>query len=166
MSQVPTSKTKPAVNIRPRPGQTDLNWREWLLLLGVAIVSVFICASLGRSVVTELTTAPPTPTRTATPIRPTVTPFPTPTVAPTATPTPPPPDTIAIGGYITVVEGVNFRKEPGRTATIIRTLGNGEVLEVIDGPQTGDELTWWKLRDPNGSEGWAVQDYIKPTTPP
>lgn len=166
MSQVPTSKPKPAVNIRPRPGQTDLSWREWLILSGVAIVSVFICAALGRSAVSTLTQVAPTPTPTATVLRPTVTLVPTPTPAPTPTPTQPAPTTIAVGGYVAVVEGVNFRRDPGRTAQIIRTLGNGEVLEVIGGPRDADELTWWQLRDPNGTEGWAAADFLQPTLPP
>ena len=35
-----TKESKPTVNIRPRPGQTELNWREWLLLLGIIAVSL------------------------------------------------------------------------------------------------------------------------------
>jgi len=166
MSQTSTTKPKPAVNIRPRPGQTDLSWREWLILSGVAVVSVFICATLGRSMVSTLTQAAPTPTPTATILRPTVTLFPTNTPAPTPTPTPEAPTTIAVGGYVAVVEGVNFRQEAGRSAQIIRTLGNGEILEVIGGPQDADELTWWQLRDPNGAEGWAAGDFLQPTLPP
>jgi SH3-like domain-containing protein len=37
---------------------------------------------------------------------------------------------------------------------------------VIDGPVSADERTWWKLRDPNGVEGWAAQDFLAPTGPP
>jgi hypothetical protein len=36
--------SKPTVNIRPRPGQTELNWREWLLLLGVEAEALVMCA--------------------------------------------------------------------------------------------------------------------------
>lgn len=167
MSQVPTTKpSKPAVNIRPRPGQTDLSWREWLLLLFITVVSVVICAAAGRSIVSTLAVSVPTPTITPTIFRPTVTLIPTPTSAPTFTPTPKVPDTIATGGYVVVTNGVNFRKDASTTAQIIRTLGEGEVLEVIGGPTAANDLTWWQLRDPNGAEGWAAQDYIKPTAPP
>jgi hypothetical protein len=167
MSQAQTNKpSKSGVHIRPRPGQTDLSWREWLLLLFITVVSVVICAAAGRSIVNNLTTAAPTPTLTPTIFRPTVTLIPTPTSAPTFTPTPKVPDTIATGVYVVVTNGVNFRQDASTTAQIIRTLGQGEVLEVIGGPADANNLTWWQLRDPNGVEGWAAQDYIAPTAPP
>ena len=166
MSQTRSKETKPTVNIRPRPGQTDLSWREWLLLLFITIVSVVICAAAGRSLLSSITTAAPALTVTPTIFRPTVTLIPTPTAAPTFTPTLPAPDTIAPGGYVVISNGVNFRKTASTTAQIIRTLGQGEVLEVIGGPQAANDLTWWQLRDPNGAEGWAAQDYLKPTAPP
>jgi hypothetical protein len=166
MSQTQASKQKPPVSIRPRPGQTELNWREWLMLIGIIVVSVVICSSLGRSIVDNLAKAAPTPTITPTVIKPTVTLIPTPTLPPTPTPTPAIPDTISVGVYVVVVQGVNFRKDANTTAQIIRTLGDGEVLEVTGGPQTGNNLTWWKVKDVNGVEGWAAQDYLKPTAPP
>ncbi len=145
MSQVqPTKQSKSGVHIRPRPGQTDLSWREWLLLLFITVVSVVICAAAGRSIVSNLATAAPTPTLTPTIFRPTVTLIPTPTSAPTFTPTPQVPDTIATGVYVVVTNGVNFRKDASTTAQIIRTLGQGEVLEVIGGPQSANDLTWWQ----------------------
>jgi SH3-like domain-containing protein len=106
------------------------------------------------------------PTATPTIIKPTVTLIPTPTSAPTFTPTPQVPDQIAIGGYVAVVNGVNFRTDSNTSAQIIRTLADGEVLEVTDGPSNDGNLIWWKLKDQNGTEGWAAQDYLKPTAPP
>jgi len=167
MSQIQSSKeSKPVVSIRPRPGQTELSWREWLMLTGIAIVSVVICAYAGKSIVGNFANAIPTPTVTPTIIRPTVTLIPTPTSAPTFTPTPDIPASIAKGVYVVVVTGVNFRQGAATTAQIIRTLGEGEVLQVTDGPTTAGNLTWWKLKDPNGVEGWAAQDYLKPTAAP
>jgi hypothetical protein len=164
MSQAPTTKkSQQPVSIRPRPGQTDLSWREWLMLLGIAVVSVFFCATAGRSLVSSLANAVPTPTPTPTILRPTVTLFPTPTSAPTFTPTPNVPDTIQVGVAVVVVNAVNFRQDASLTAQIIRTLGEGEVLDVVGGPQSANDLTWWQLRDPNGTEGWAAQDYITTT---
>ncbi len=157
---------KPVVHIRPRPGQTELNWREWLILIGVIIVSLFICANAGRSLLGSFRAASPSPTPTVTRIRPTVTLLPTSTPAPTPTPTPNIPSAIAKGVWVAVVQGVNFRKDASTGAQIIRTLGDGEVLQVIDGPVSANDFTWWKLRDPNGTEGWAAQDYLQPTAPP
>jgi hypothetical protein len=162
-----TKDTKPTVNIRPRPGQTELNWREWLLLLGIIVVALVICTYGGRAVLNSFAAAPVTPTATPTRVRPTVTLSASPTpVPPTATPTPEIPTVIAKDVYVTVVDGVNFRQEASTSAQIIRTLGAGEVLQVVDGPTTADERTWWKLRDPNGVEGWAAQDFLQPTAPP
>ena len=163
-----TSKeTKPSVNIRPRPGQTELNWREWLLVFGVAIVGLFICVYGGRSLVGNFAAAIPTPTVTPTRVRPTITLVPTPTSAPTFTPTPNIPETIDKDVWVTVVQGVNFRQDAGTTGQIIRTLADGEVLQVVDGPVNANDFTWWKLRDPNSEvEGWAAQDYLRPTAPP
>ncbi len=166
MSQTQASKDNHTISIRPRPGQTDLNWREWLMLLGIIAVSVFICATAGRSLINNFAQSIPTATPSPTILRPTVTLIPTPTLAPTATPAPQIPDTISVGVYVAVVQGVNFRKDASTTAQIIRTLGDGEVLEVTGGPQTASNLTWWKLKDPDGVEGWAVQDYLKPTAAP
>jgi hypothetical protein len=145
-----------------------LNWREWLLVFGIAIVALFICVYGGRSLVSNLSAAAvSTPTPTPTRVRPTITLAPTPTSAPTFTPTPNIPAAIARDVWVTVVQGVNFRQEAGTTGQIIRTLADGEVLQVIDGPVSANNFTWWKLRDPNSNaEGWAAQDYLQPTAPP
>jgi len=168
MSKGTAPDSKPTVNIRPRPGQTELNWREWLLLLGVAAVALVMCAYGGRAVVSRLAvSAPNTPTVTPTRARAaTVTPIASPTVEASATPTLNIPTAIVKGVYVSVVDGVNFRKDASTTAQIIRTLGAGEVLQVTDGPVTANERTWWKLKDPNGVEGWAAQDFLAPTAPP
>ncbi len=158
--------SRPTVNIRPRPGQTELNWREWLILFGVIIVSVFICVNGSRSLLGSFREALPTPTPTATLIKPTVTLLPTSTPAPTPSPTANIPATIEKGVWVTVIQGVNFRKDASTGAQIIRTLGEGEVLQVTDGPVSANDFTWWKLRDPNGTEGWAAQDYLQTTAPP
>lgn len=161
-------ETKPTVNIRPKPGQTELNWREWLLLLGIIVVAMVICTYGGRAVVRSFAAAPATPTATPTRVRPTVTlvATPTPPAQPAATPTPNIPTNIDKGVYVTVVDAVNFRKDASTTAQIIRTLGAGEVLQVTDGPVSAGDRTWWKLKDPNGVEGWAAQDFLQPTAPP
>ena len=162
-----TKETKPTVNIRPKPGQTDLNWREWLLLFGVIIVAVVICVYGGRAVVRNFAAAPVTPTATVTRVRPTVTLAVSPTPVPsTPTATPNIPKAIDKGVYVTVTDAVNFRKDANTTAQIIRTLGAGEVLQVTDGPVSAGNRTWWKLKDPNGVEGWAAQDFLQPTAPP
>ena len=160
-----TNEPKP-ISLRPRPGQTELNWREWLMLAGVAIFGLIFCALAGRSIISGFAAAIPSATPTRQIVRPTITLIPTATSAPTFTPTPNIPAQIAVGVYVVVVGGVNFRNDATTGAQIIRTLSDGEVLQVTAGPTTAANLTWWKLKDQNGSEGWAVQDYLKPTAAP
>lgn len=45
--------------------------------------------------------------------------------------------------------GLNFR--------VISLLANGGILTVIDGPRLADSLTWWQIRTPDGSVGWAAE---------
>lgn len=164
MSENQVSNEPKPISLRPKPGQTELNWREWLMLAGITLFSLIFCAIAGRSIINGFAAAVPTPTNTLIP--PTVTLIPTATSAPTFTPTPNIPMTITVGIYVVVVGGVNFRNDANTGAQIIRTLSDGEVLEVTGGPTDASDLRWWKLKDQNGTEGWAVQDYLQPTAAP
>ncbi|HLF26368.1 MAG TPA: SH3 domain-containing protein [Anaerolineae bacterium] len=148
----------------PRPGQTDLAWYEWLIIAAVCVGGLLLCAFGGRSLLAGFASPTATPTVFA---RPTFTPAPTDTPTPTPTPTPvPPPTTIAVGGFVRVVEGVNFRTEASTQGQLIRSLADGVVLEVVGGPTEADGLTWWQLRDVDGSIGWAAAQYLVPAPPP
>ena len=148
----------------PRPGQTDLAWYEWLIIAVVCVAGLLLCAFGGRSILTSYASPTAMPTLI---LRPTFTPVPTPT--PTATPTPTPlplPTEVAVGVFVRVVDGVNFRIEPNTQGQLIRTLADGVVLEVVGGPTDAEGLTWWQLRDVDGSIGWAAAQYLAPTAPP
>jgi hypothetical protein len=109
-----------------------------------------------------------------------ITPTPTDYVPPTATPYMAPTDTpaaptaevavtsapISVGAQVKIVDtgptGLNFRKEPARTAEKISALPEGSVYEVVGGPQQADSLTWWQLKDPaSGQTGWGASDYMR-----
>ncbi len=153
-----------AIEPTPRPGQTDLAWYEWLIIAAVCVAGLLLCAFGGRSILAGYASPTATPTLI---LRPTFTPVPTAT--PTATPTPTPlpvPTEIAVGVFVRVVDGVNFRIEPTTQGQLIRTLADGVVLEVIGGPTDAEALTWWQLRDVDGSIGWAASQYLAPTAPP
>jgi hypothetical protein len=110
-----------------------------------------------------------------------ITPTPTDLVPPTATPYMAPTDTpaaptaaaagttndpISVGAKVKIVDtgptGLNFRKTPARAGEKIRSLGEGNVYEVVGGPQQADGLTWWQLKDPSdGTSGWGAADYMK-----
>jgi hypothetical protein len=109
-----------------------------------------------------------TPTATEV-IPPTATPY----VAPTETPIPQPIDAqlglsgpISVGARVVIVDtggnGLNFRREPSTSAEKIRSLPDGNVYEVVGGPQDNGGYTWWQLRDPaDGTIGWGVQNYMR-----
>jgi hypothetical protein len=117
------------------------------------------------------------PTSTFAIITPTATEFVPPTATPYAAPTDTPPaapptdvgitnDPITVGAQVKIVDtgptGLNFRKEPSRSAEKLRTLPEGNIYEVIGGPQNADGLVWWQLKDPSdGTTGWGAADYMR-----
>ena len=148
----------------PRPGQTDLAWHEWLIIAVVCVAGLLLCAFGGRSILSGFASPTATPTVFT---RPTFTPVPTATLTRTPTPTPvPPPTEITQGGFVKVVGGVNFRSEAGTQGQLIRVLADGLVLEVVGGPTEANKLTWWQLKDVDGSIGWAASQYLAPVAPP
>lgn len=103
----------------------------------------------------------------------TVTPSP---IAPTATPLPaatalPTPEGLYIGGYARVAgtggDALRLRADPGLQTTTLKTIDEGALLQVLDGPREVDGVTWWRLRDLNDSaEGWAAQQFLVQSGPP
>ena len=111
---------------------------------------------------------PATPT-----IPPVVTLPPTDTPVPTNTPIPVAPDTLTHGSSGQVVgtegAGVSLRSGPGTNNARLTTAPEGSVLLLLDGPRDDENLEeyiWWFVRDPDGNEGWTVQNYLVPSLPP
>jgi hypothetical protein len=106
-------------------------------------------------------------------IPPVVTLPPTDTPVPTNTPIPIAPDNLTQGGYAQVTgtegAGVSLRAGPGTNNARLATAPDGAVLLLLDGPRDDENLevyVWWFVRDPDGNEGWVVQDYLIPSLPP
>jgi len=51
---------------------------------------------------------------------------------------------------------LNLRNGPGLNFPRLGTIPSGTMVTLIDGPQNADGLIWWKVRLPNGTEGWVV----------
>jgi len=51
---------------------------------------------------------------------------------------------------------LNVRSGPGIGHRILARLSNGAAVAVLDGPQSADGYTWWKILTASGIEGWAV----------
>ena len=144
-----------------------------ILILG-ACAYLAKLANDNRPALTNIALAP---TSTFAVITPTVTdyvpPTATPYTAPTDTPLPTTAaeagtsnDPISVGAKVKITDtgptGLNFRKAPARTAEKIRSLPEGNIYDVVGGPQTADGLTWWQLKDPSdGITGWGASDYMK-----
>ena len=144
---------------RPREEQTPLAPSSPTVIVQVVTATAGPATATPTPSVTLTLTA--TPEDTATP-PPTVTLTHTP--APTATPTPE--LEIRVGGQVKVGDtgGVNLRLRsgPGTNFITFKIIQEGVVLEVLSGPESADDLTWWRLRDPVGVIGWAAQDWLVP----
>jgi hypothetical protein len=104
--------------------------------------------------------------------------------APSDTPTPPALPTQAapvepaqdgeyfVGGSVVVAgtggAGLRLRFTPGLDSQV-RLLGReGELFQVVEGPQSVDGYTWWYLENPEDRtrRGWAVVDFLQPAQTP
>ncbi len=91
----------------------------------------------------------------------------------TATPIPTPPSELAKGVYALVIgtegAGVSLRAGPGTNNARLDVAPEDGVVLILDGPKADEnqeQIVWWFVRGPNGAEGWAAQDFLKPTLPP
>ncbi len=152
-----------------RPGMKRSSaWQMLLVAALILIALVGLCQVSGLA--RKILPAKPTPTATPTAL-PTATPLPTltptPTLAPTATPTPVP--QIAPGATV-VVEGtggdkLRLRTAPGISYDVAASLEDGARLKVLEGPQTADGYTWWKLQTSSGTVGWAAANWLSAIVP-
>lgn len=110
---------------------------------------------------------PPTDAPTATPTA-TSTPLPAPTEpVPASDPNacPSAVTRIRVGDSVRVLFRLNFRTGPGLNWPIILTNNPGTRMDVIGGPVCTRRATpggdraylWWKVRLPNGLEGWSAE---------
>lgn len=99
-----------------------------------------------------LTPAPP-----VAPATETATLVPTPTT--TFTPTPQPGTVLAVGQPARVVApaGLNLRDRPSAAGALLLQLGTGVKVTVLEGPQSADSFTWWKVDDGQGNIGWVAE---------
>ena len=104
---------------------------------------------------------------------PVVTLEPTATPIPSATPIPTAPNELAKGVYAQVIgtegAGVSLRSGPGTNNARLDVASEESVVLILDGPkadENGEDIVWWFVRGPNGTEGWAAQNFLKPTLTP
>jgi hypothetical protein len=79
---------------------------------------------------------------------------------------------IKTGTYIQVIgtggSGLRLRSVPGKLGGTNSIAADDEVFLVVEGPQTVEGITWWRLEAPYQSErgGWAAADYLSPIITP
>jgi hypothetical protein len=59
-------------------------------------------------------------------------------------------------------EGANLRERPSGSATRLKNLPEGTLLDVTGPNQQAEGRTWRPVRDPTGATGWVVADFLGP----
>ncbi|MBI5668843.1 MAG: SH3 domain-containing protein [Chloroflexi bacterium] len=68
---------------------------------------------------------------------------------------------LAVGGEARVTttagDSLRLRDAAGTGGNVIGMIENGTILTLLDGPQPADGMPWWKVRTPDGAEGWVAE---------
>jgi hypothetical protein len=176
MDTTPTRPVSPKRDHAESGSRPLLAWWVWpagvgcaIIILAAAWAGIFLAPLpvLSAEVVPPLFTVYPPPT--FTPVPPTLTP--TPVTTPTIAVPTPAPGTIGVGAMVEVSgtggEGVHLRDVPSTSGKSLAVAGEREIFTVIEGPRQGSGYTWWLLQGvyDKTRQGWAVENYIKPTNP-
>jgi predicted membrane-bound mannosyltransferase len=165
---------------KPRPqARRRVTLPPWALLAILVGIIILLCVGLVM-IVQAIRRGPeeetPVPTSTVTALMAaTDTAMPldtTPTITPTATmelpistPESTPSGTIIEPGVTVVVEGtqgagLRVRAEPSTDGRLVTAVREGTTLTVTDGPEEADGYVWWKVRAPDGKEGWGAANWL------
>jgi uncharacterized membrane protein len=150
-----------------------------ILMIGLTGASAVLSAQVALPTPTPtrtptLTPVPPTSTSTLTPVPPTETPTPTitltpltPSPTPSLTITPSPTPVLAFVEAPDEFGGALMRVEPSFQATILSTLSNGTLVQVLsDNPVEQDNAFWVEVIDLEQQiQGWIVQALLIVATP-
>lgn len=68
---------------------------------------------------------------------------------------------LSVGGEARVTtaagDSLRMRDGAGTGGKVIGMIENGTVLTLLEGPQQADGMPWWRVRTPDGAEGWVVE---------
>ena len=163
---------------RPQAKRRRVTLPPWALLAIVVVIVILLCVGLiwivGAIRGDDSETPTPSPTSTAevapsatlSLLEPTLAITPTNTVvltvgtpAVTAPPTELGPGALAL---ITGTGGAGLRLRSLATtdADVLATGKEGTVVTVLEGPVEADGYVWWKVRTPDGQEGWAAANWL------
>lgn len=164
---------------QPHARRRRLTLPPWALLAILVAIVILLCVSLVLIVRAirgsgdqETPTPQPTataevaPTATRQLLAPTSATTPTATVVlPVGTPEETPSFTEIAPGAMVVVQGtlgagLNLRAEPSTSGKVVTNLKEGTVLVVLEGPTEAGGYVWWKVRAPDGTEGWGAANWL------
>lgn len=66
--------------------------------------------------------------------------------------------TVVVQG--TLGAGLNLREQPSTYSKIVGNAKEGSALTVVEGPKEADGYVWWKLKKPDGTEGWGAANWL------
>ncbi len=167
----------PVKKQRPQAKRRRLTLPPWALLTILVAIIILLCVGVGliikaiRSGGDEETpvpsatfTAEVAPSATISLLEPTDGEPPTATVVlPVSTPPVTALPTEIRPGALVLVTGagkLNLRESPTTSAAVVVAVPDDTVLTVLEGPQQADNYTWWKVRTPDGEEGWAAANWL------
>ncbi len=170
----------PERKAKPQARRRRVALPPWALLAALVALVILLC--LGLVLIVRAIrgggeaegTATPRPTLTSAAVPSATVPLETATsvVPPTETVVLPgvtPEDTPGPGGIrpgaLVVVQntqgaGLNLREQPTTFAKVVVKVREGTVLTVVEGPTEADDYVWWKVRAPDGAEGWGAADWL------
>ena len=163
---------------RPQARRRRVTLPPWALLAIFIGIVILLCISLVLIVraIRSGDDEPPTPSPTFTSeVSPSATVSlltPTAAITPTSTVvltvgTPPattPPTEIRPGALVVVTgtggAGLRLRELPTTDSQLVVMAREGTVLTVLEGPTDADGYRWWKVRTPEGEEGWGADNWL------
>jgi len=82
------------------------------------------------------------------------------TITPTLIPTPPPLFHVGQTVRVQTIDGeiLNLRAAPTRQSDILIYIEDESRLELLEGPVEAEGFHWWRVRLPDGLEGWVVEN--------
>jgi len=163
---------------RPQARRRRVTLPPWALLAIFIAIVILLCIGLVLIVnaIRKGDGEPPTPIPTFTSeVSPSATVSlltPTAAITPTSTVvltvgTPPattPPTEIRPGALVVVTgtggAGLRLRELPTTDSQLVVMAREGTVLTVLEGPTDADGYRWWKVRTPEGEEGWGADNWL------
>ncbi|MEZ4513520.1 MAG: SH3 domain-containing protein [Chloroflexota bacterium] len=168
---------------RPYEEKEPIPW----LWLGLGLIVTLISLAVAFAILRAFLLRPPLdvgaqpePTIIILTAPPSATPAPTtavstPTPIPTFTPIPTPDNAIAppevrVGFYAVVANtggvGLTIRGGPNTSNPPVTIAEEGGIVLVLAGPSEGNDLLWWQVELPDGTQGWGAADFLLPAAAP